>query len=80
MNCMVCNIPMIQSQKRGIEIYICPQCKGVWLEKGKLDKIIERYLYETATTHQYFNNEYFENKDKYLVPDEKIKYKNTPPS
>lgn len=46
------------------------------MDKGKLDKIIERYLYETASNHQYFNNEYFENKDKYMSTD---KFKNLMP-
>jgi Zn-finger nucleic acid-binding protein len=30
------------SERQGIEIDYCPQCRGVWLDKGELDKIIER--------------------------------------
>ena len=77
MDCAICKIPMDKTLKRGVEIYICPQCRCVWMDKGKLDKIIERYLYETASNHQYFNNEYFENKDKYMS---KKKKKNLIPS
>ena len=30
------------AQRQGIEIDFCPQCRGVWLDRGELDKIIER--------------------------------------
>ena len=30
------------AERRGIEIDYCPQCRGVWLDRGELDKIIER--------------------------------------
>lgn len=30
------------SERNGIEIDYCPQCRGVWLDRGELDKIIER--------------------------------------
>lgn len=30
------------SERSGIEIDYCPQCRGVWLDRGELDKIIER--------------------------------------
>jgi Zn-finger nucleic acid-binding protein len=32
------------SERQGIEIDYCPQCRGVWLDRGELDKIIERSL------------------------------------
>ncbi len=42
MNCPVCNIALTMSERQGIEIDYCPQCRGVWLDRGELDKIIER--------------------------------------
>jgi Zn-finger nucleic acid-binding protein len=30
------------SDKQGVEIYYCPTCRGVWLDRGELDKIIDR--------------------------------------
>jgi Zn-finger nucleic acid-binding protein len=30
------------SERQGVEIDYCPQCRGVWLDRGELDKIIER--------------------------------------
>lgn len=30
------------SERNGVEIDYCPQCRGVWLDRGELDKLIER--------------------------------------
>ena len=42
MSCPVCRVPLAMSERSGIEIDYCPQCRGVWLDRGELDKIIER--------------------------------------
>jgi uncharacterized protein len=42
MSCPVCVVPLSMSDRQGIEIDYCPQCRGVWLDRGELDKIIER--------------------------------------
>ena len=42
MNCPICNIALQKTERQGIEIDYCPQCRGVWLDRGELDKIIER--------------------------------------
>ena len=42
MSCPVCRIPLVMSERQGVEIDYCPQCRGVWLDRGELDKIIER--------------------------------------
>ena len=42
MLCPVCRVPLTMSDRQGIEIDYCPQCRGVWLDRGELDKIIER--------------------------------------
>lgn len=42
MACPACNVPLVMSDRQGIEIDYCPQCRGVWLDRGELDKIIER--------------------------------------
>ena len=34
--------PLVMSERSGIEIDYCPVCRGVWLDRGELDKIIER--------------------------------------
>ena len=42
MACPVCDVPLTMSDRQGIEIDYCPQCRGIWLDRGELDKIIER--------------------------------------
>ena len=42
MSCPVCDVALTMSERQGIEIDYCPQCRGVWLDRGELDKIIER--------------------------------------
>ena len=42
MNCPRCQVPLMISDRQGIEIDFCSQCRGVWLDRGELDKIIER--------------------------------------
>lgn len=42
MQCPVCDAPLRAIQKYGVEIDICPGCKGVWLDRGELEKIIEQ--------------------------------------
>lgn len=43
MKCPTCKDTMLtMSERQGIEIDFCPDCRGVWLDRGELDKIIER--------------------------------------
>jgi uncharacterized protein len=43
MKCPTCREPeLVMSERQGIEIDYCPQCRGVWLDRGELDKIIDR--------------------------------------
>jgi Zn-finger nucleic acid-binding protein len=42
MLCPICNVELLMAEKQGIEIDYCPKCRGVWLDRGELEKIIER--------------------------------------
>ncbi|MBF7995490.1 zf-TFIIB domain-containing protein [Rahnella laticis] len=43
MQCPVCKeSQLVMSERQGIEIDYCPDCRGVWLDRGELDKIIEK--------------------------------------
>ena len=42
MKCPNCNLDLVMTDRSGIEIDYCPQCRGIWLDRGELDKIIER--------------------------------------
>ena len=49
MNCPVDGTPLVIADRQGIEVDYCPRCRGVWLDRGELDKLIER----TAGMYQY---------------------------
>jgi len=42
MLCPICKVELKPMDRMGVEIDYCPQCRGVWLDRGELDKIIER--------------------------------------
>lgn len=47
MKCPICTTSdLLMTERLGIEIDYCPQCRGVWLDRGELDKIIERSMRE----------------------------------
>ena len=48
MKCPHCdNQALVMSERQGVEIDYCPQCRGVWLDRGELDKLIERSASQT---------------------------------
>lgn len=52
MKCPVCTgVDLMLSERQGIEIDYCPQCRGVWLDRGELDKIIERSDSQQTATY-----------------------------
>ncbi len=51
MKCPVCTgVELKIAERQGVEIDYCPECRGVWLDRGELDKIIERTNTQ-STTH-----------------------------
>lgn len=48
MNCPHCRTTLLMSERQGVEIDYCPDCRGVWLDRGELDKIIQRNATEAA--------------------------------
>ncbi|MBA4066596.1 MAG: hypothetical protein C0501_23405 [Isosphaera sp.] len=40
--CPVCTTALMAADRQGIEIDYCPRCRGVWLDRGELEKIIDR--------------------------------------
>ena len=42
MQCPIDGTPLVITDRSGVEIDYCPTCRGVWLDRGELDKIIER--------------------------------------
>ncbi len=70
MLCPVCNVDLTMSDRSGVEIDYCPKCRGVWLDRGELDKIIERSVpaqtnFTQASRPQTRYNEQSYNQDHY---------------
>ena len=53
MKCPVDNTTLLISDRNGIEIDYCPSCRGVWLDRGELDKIIERSAISSPETDRH---------------------------
>lgn len=73
MKCPVCkDKDLLMSERSGIEIDYCPECRGVWLDRGELDKIIERSQSniqepqrEPVQPKEYREEKYYESKKTY---------------
>lgn len=48
MKCPIDNATLVMTERHGVEIDYCPTCRGVWLDRGELDKILARAAAETA--------------------------------
>ena len=48
MQCPLDGTELVMTDRSGVEIDYCPKCRGVWLDRGELDKIIERANAEMA--------------------------------
>lgn len=56
MKCPICeNTDLLMSERCGVEIDYCPKCRGVWLDRGELDKIISASTPQVAQPHQHSN-------------------------
>ena len=49
MPCPHCAESLVMSERQGVEIDFCPRCRGVWLDRGELDKILERSSRDMAS-------------------------------
>jgi len=60
MKCPNCNETLVMAERQGVEIDYCPQCRGIWLDKGELDKVVERSadFSPNATAPRYQESEY----------------------
>ncbi len=65
MKCPVCkDVNLVMSDRQGVEIDYCPECRGVWLDRGELDKIIERSVAAPAPSHAPQPERHYEGYDK----------------
>jgi uncharacterized protein len=62
MKCPHCEETLLMTDRQGIEIDYCPKCRGIWLDKGELEKIMER------------SGEHYSNRDNYEADFRKYHY------
>lgn len=67
MKCPNCNVNLSITDRNNVGIDYCPECRGIWLDRGELDKIIERSsqsdgFIDTRSTNR--GNEHTSNKKK----------------
>lgn len=57
MNCPTCNTPLLITDRQGVELDYCPQCRGIWLDHGELDKIAQRSAVSETKWHEHFRDD-----------------------
>ncbi len=62
MKCPNCQTTLLITDKKGIEIDYCPDCRGIWLDRGELEKIMER------------SAEHYSKKENYEADSRKYEY------
>jgi len=70
MKCPHCNISLLMAEKQGVEIDYCPDCRGIWLDRGELEKIIEKSTStssytEPQRTPSYNDDRHYDKHDKH---------------
>ena len=65
MKCPLDNTELTMADRQGIEVDYCPKCRGVWLDRGELDKIIERSAGDTVPPRQAEPSRYRDGDDKH---------------
>ena len=63
MKCPNCNETLLMTERNNIEIDYCPSCRGVWLDKGELDKMLD-YAAQNPTPQYDSKNSYDDYKNK----------------
>lgn len=72
MQCPIDGTELVISERSGVEIDYCPKCRGVWLDRGELDKIIERASAQfdavPPVSAPVIRRDEYESDDDYRVP------------
>ncbi|MDP8936183.1 MAG: zf-TFIIB domain-containing protein [Actinomycetota bacterium] len=65
MNCPVDNELLQMTERQGVEVDYCPRCRGVWLDRGELDKILERAGEELSAASGRRRDDHDDDDDRY---------------
>jgi uncharacterized protein len=55
--CPACRVELNIVERQGVEIDYCPQCRGTWLQRGELDKILERSRRVTSSRYEEYDED-----------------------
>ena len=68
MKCPVCkDVTLLMSERRGVEIDYCPECRGIWLDRGELEKIMEKedtYINKEVKESSHKESKHYEEKPR----------------
>lgn len=71
MKCPTCqSVELVMSERQGVEIDYCPSCRGIWLDRGELDKILDRAnsqpnFNQSNSHHQEYSNKHYDSHPKH---------------
>jgi len=58
LRCPLCDVKMKEVERRGVTVDICPECKGVWLDRGELDRLLSLDRVEEEAVFREKKSEY----------------------
>ena len=68
MKCPVCkDVTLLMIEKKGVEIDYCPECRGIWLDRGELEKIMEKedaYINKEVKESSHKESKHYEEKPR----------------
>lgn len=67
MKCPNCNETLLMTQRNNVEIDYCPKCRGIWLDKGELDKLLEQDNKRSSDEYRRYDDDH----DRYKQPRKK---------
>ena len=65
MLCPMCQETLLMTDRQGVEIDYCPKCRGVWLDRGELEKLIERSVGSMNATPGHGERQAYDHEDDY---------------
>ena len=76
MKCPVCSeVNLVMTERSGVEIDYCPECRGVWLDRGELDKIIEKSTPAQAEAQDARRNDRYDDRNSRRYDDDDGDYR-----
>ena len=68
MKCPTCECELRMSERKGVEIDYCPTCRGVWLDRGELDKLLEHASREQSSRERHEDDDDYKLRENPSTP------------